>query len=970
MKITIESILEALRSGDQEEAVSLMEAASWSEEDMPGHLASGLSLLTTGFPDEAAAHLQEALLDIWERSFSTEERRQLAKQKKALPDGGFPIRDVQDLKNAIQAIGRAKNPSAAKAHIKRRAKALGASNLIPAEWGEAEEEPVPEVKAEPEPEETAQEPAEDEAEEAADMPMDMDMMAKKKGKGGKKSRKMMAEKVQCSCEGDDCVYEHVETIDEAPDEGMEYISESEGRIEESLGDSGMVYRVTLLQAGVSKNRNFWSQKLLESTYRMYEGTRAFADHPTRSEAAERPERSVRDIIGWYEGARYHSSVSGGRITANLHLMEGPVADIIKQAHAMGKSDLVQLSVNVSGKRQPRIVNGVMVREVTEIHRVQSVDAVTEASAGGSIDQIAASDRNTEEVQHLMDLDKIQPDEVRTLLSERSDLRESLKDLLKDEGKPEPEPQPEPVGKAEADGDGIRESVDELREELKNMRQTQAIARCERELEVKLQASGLPTKVQEAIRNRFAGKIFETAELEEEIKAGQELVASVKENDIPTTVPWARSASTGLDRVSLAMDGLVTGKPQKDADGNVVKPFMNLRHAYYEITGKSPFDQTGYEVLEAVRGYDSGLYNENVGRFQEATAMQRSDFGNGTLNKILGDSITRAALQEYRFPALNEWRNISRVVPVSDLRKQLREIVGEFTLVEDVGEAASAYPDLTATALPNQEAFYQAKKRGGMAALTLEAIINDDLRKLQDIPVKLGRAAAGRIYRTVFDLLKANPLESSYYTGGSGSITLFDTAAARAPGNLVTDTVSTNGTVVALNDANLSDAKLRFRIQQAATTGIAGKDTLSFLAAEPSRLVVSPTNETAAKKLLQGERMYATGVPTSAAAHEPDVNIHMGSLSLIVVPYWEVSANVSYGANTLAPKQMWFVLADPGDAPTIEVGFLNGRDDPEIFVQNSNTEGDMFNKDLVTWKVRHFWDANIMDHRAMVGATVS
>lgn len=51
-----------------------------------------------------------------------------------MSDGSFPIRNVSDLKNAIRAIGRAKNPSAAKAHIKKRAASLGESDLIPENW--------------------------------------------------------------------------------------------------------------------------------------------------------------------------------------------------------------------------------------------------------------------------------------------------------------------------------------------------------------------------------------------------------------------------------------------------------------------------------------------------------------------------------------------------------------------------------------------------------------------------------------------------------------------------------------------------------------------------------------------------------------------------------------------------------------------------------------------------------------------
>lgn len=76
----------------------------------------------------AHAHLEEA------RNFNTPERKKLAKTGSALPDGSFPIKNAEDLKNAIKLAGKAKNIAAAKAHIKRRAKVLALTNMIPAGW--------------------------------------------------------------------------------------------------------------------------------------------------------------------------------------------------------------------------------------------------------------------------------------------------------------------------------------------------------------------------------------------------------------------------------------------------------------------------------------------------------------------------------------------------------------------------------------------------------------------------------------------------------------------------------------------------------------------------------------------------------------------------------------------------------------------------------------------------------------------
>ena len=72
--------------------------------------------------------------DLRAREFSQEEREKLAEEGKAMPDGSFPIVTREDLENAIQAIGRAKDPDAARRHIKKRARELGLEELIPESW--------------------------------------------------------------------------------------------------------------------------------------------------------------------------------------------------------------------------------------------------------------------------------------------------------------------------------------------------------------------------------------------------------------------------------------------------------------------------------------------------------------------------------------------------------------------------------------------------------------------------------------------------------------------------------------------------------------------------------------------------------------------------------------------------------------------------------------------------------------------
>jgi hypothetical protein len=69
-----------------------------------------------------------------ERKFSADQRKAAAKSGSAMPDGSYPIENKNDLENAIRAVGRASSPAAAKAHIKKRAKALGATASLPDDW--------------------------------------------------------------------------------------------------------------------------------------------------------------------------------------------------------------------------------------------------------------------------------------------------------------------------------------------------------------------------------------------------------------------------------------------------------------------------------------------------------------------------------------------------------------------------------------------------------------------------------------------------------------------------------------------------------------------------------------------------------------------------------------------------------------------------------------------------------------------
>lgn len=83
--------------------------------------------------------------DVYKREFSEEERRRLAKEGKALPDGSYPIENAEDLHNAaLLARSGHGDVEAAKRLIARRAKELG----VPHPLKKTDKDAVPEVDRE------------------------------------------------------------------------------------------------------------------------------------------------------------------------------------------------------------------------------------------------------------------------------------------------------------------------------------------------------------------------------------------------------------------------------------------------------------------------------------------------------------------------------------------------------------------------------------------------------------------------------------------------------------------------------------------------------------------------------------------------------------------------------------------------------------------------------------------------------
>jgi len=294
---------------------------------------------------------------------------------------------------------------------------------------------------------------------------------------------------------------------------------------------------------------------------------------------------------------------------------------------------------------------------------------------------------------------------------------------------------------------------------------------------------------------------------------------------------------------------------------------------------------------------------------------RESLDSTSFANVLGNSITRRMVAEYRNDnRYNAWRPLVNTVPVNDFRTQERTRFGGYGDLPAVAEGG-AYDPLTSPT--DEKATYGVTKRGGTENVTIEMIKNDDVGAIRMIPVKLGRSAARTLGKFVFDFYRTNP-------------TVYDSIAFfHASHNNLAST--------ALSAAELAIHRLLMLKQ----SELSSADRIGI---GPKFLIVPwDLQQTAVDLFNRNTNLDKTFVQ---------------DMSLTIVPAW-------YWTDT----NDWLTAADPSDIDGIEIGFLDGREDPEIFVQDNPSVGSLFSHDQITWKIRHVYGGNVKDFRCATKAVV-
>lgn len=344
-------------------------------------------------------------------------------------------------------------------------------------------------------------------------------------------------------------------------------------------------------------------------------------------------------------------------------------------------------------------------------------------------------------------------------------------------------------------------------------------------------------------------------------------------------------------------------------GDGIRASLMARAGFESSQADNPYNAMTMRELARMSLTERGVGVSTLNPMQMVGAAfthSTSDFGN-----ILLDVANKAILQGWE-EAPETYELWTRKGQLSDFKTAHRVGMGGFNALRKVREGAE-YKYVTTG---DKQATIALATYGELFSITRQAIINDDLNMLTDVPMKLGRAAKSTIADLVYAILTTNPKMST------DNFKLFD---KDKHGNVL-------DTGVVMDVATLDKARQLMRAQ---------KEGERHLNIRPAFVLVPTALESVTNQVIK-----------SASVKGADINAG------IINPVKDF-ATVIAEPRLDDSSQSTFYLAAAKGTDTIEVAYLNGVDTPYIDQQ------DGFSVDGVTTKVRIDAGVAPVDHRGLV-----
>ena len=670
--------------------------------------------------------------------------------------------------------------------------------------------------------------------------------------------------------------------------------------------AGRSWDVVLIRPGKSKNQTYYPEAVLRKAVPLFEGAPAISR--SDDEHTWDANRSVKNIVGLYSEVAYRE----GALRGKLNILEDGawLHNKMVEARALGRNDLFGLSIVAGGTATIKKHKGEMVRYVEAIDRVSSVDPVINPAAGGRFVQLAAAE------------DASLEGEIEMLKKWLTLIEAKRPDLLK--GKDlEAITEPEIMALAgqcmlsEAEITALKATEAKKEPETKvNLTEAETrIVEAEKRFECrmllgeKLADCKLPPATVTRIRENFNGKVFTEAELDSGIKAERDYLALFDKSGQVTGAGGQTGITVDVrERKIAAVQGFFMREAQKVGE-EMVAPYRSLKEMYQDVTGDKYL--TG-QLREAVNLRQMANFPV-MGHFAESMIST-------TLSDILYDAMHKKMIADYRMPGMDQYKLlVSDIVPVQDFRNNYRGRMGGYADLPAVAERGD-YGPLTSPG--DEKAYYAITKRGGTEDITLEMIANDDVGAVRKIPERLALAAKSTLFNFVVGLMTSNP------TCTYDSTALFEASSH----------VNYSASGLSLSASSLNSIRVAMRNQTPY-----GQTNIP-LGIVPKFLWIPNELEDLANKLCNA-MVNLISAGTTEISNMP--NLHHG-ITPVVMDIWTDATD--------------FYVSGPRENPMIELGFFQGREEPELFLQSQPTQGSMFTADKMTWKIRHIYGGHWLDHR--------
>jgi hypothetical protein len=189
-------------------------------------------------------------------------------------------------------------------------------------------------------------------------------------------------------------------------ENIETAAEFAELVEKELRNNTM--QIKVIQPGWGST-GYYSPQLLErdGPVAFTKGTKMYWDHPTVSEAQQRPERSLRDLAGEFiTDARWlEKGPAGAGLYANAKIFEAFAPHVKSMAEHIG------VSIRASGTAKQGEAEGRKGRVIESIVAAKSVDFVTVPGAGGQIVSLFEAARPSTNEPEEVDVDEAKVQEM-------------------------------------------------------------------------------------------------------------------------------------------------------------------------------------------------------------------------------------------------------------------------------------------------------------------------------------------------------------------------------------------------------------------------------------------------------------------------------------------------------------------------------------------------------------------------------